>query len=336
MADNLTQTRLVRLASQIFGVDDPGVQVGVGQDDCAVVIINGTPLLLTCDLRNHRRYVEAYDPIDYREMGAFVVKQNCSDIYGSGGVPLFFLLAVVFPAEGINENQVVELFEGVREEAAKHGMKVVGGDTKEGTSLVVGGTVVGSLPGEPWLLSGARPGDQIFVSGQLGGVTAAIALLELARAEYRTSAIEVIRKADLKAECILALHAAGIRCGTDISDGLARSLHNIMRCSGVGVEIDAAAIPRHPITQLAAQEFDIDSQTFSFGYGGDFAFIVTAPPSLSDFIVAAGFTRIGLVNSSDIAEVQWNGERRILPDFGHDDFTGTAPGARFIAKWMSW
>ncbi|TPL96405.1 thiamine-monophosphate kinase [Mesorhizobium sp. B2-3-11] len=334
MPSELNQARLVGIAEHIFGDRHPLVVAGVGDDDCAVVTLNGQMLLLSCDLRNHRRYLETHAQLDFVEMGAFVVRQNCADIYGSGGVPLFLLLAVTLPGE-VSEAQVSQLFIGVRDEALKFGAVVVGGDTKEGSSLVVGCTIVGSVPGEPWLLSGARSGDDIYVSGPLGGVTAAIALLELAHdGEHRAMALDVMRSASIDARQIRLLEGIGIRCGTDISDGLARALYNIIRRSHVGFAVDATLVPRHPLTDLAGVRLGLDPKTFAFGYGGDFQFVVTAPSSLAKAVVAAGFQRIGVVTETVGAEVNWGGGRvSHLADFGHDDFIDISPGNRFVRHW---
>jgi thiamine-monophosphate kinase len=328
----VSQRAIVELARAMFATRDHTVSVGAGEDDCAIVLHGGRKLLISSDLRNHRRYIEVHSPTDFEEVGRFVVRQNVSDILGSGGYPRWFVLSVALPG-GIDLTDIKLLFTGVKEESLKFGMSVIGGDTKQGDSLTICGTIIGEVGREPWIMSAAVSGQDIWVSGELGGVTAAVCLLEHgSNGAVGDRARHILRDADIPLEKLRsAIAAAEVRCGTDISDGLGMALHNVMSKSGVGAKIECKFLPLHALVYEAASVFGIAPEQFAFGYGGDFQFLIFADVSQRRLLGELGFYRIGTSRPASVNEmVGCSTSLQTIPDFGFSDFSDESPGQKFI------
>jgi thiamine-monophosphate kinase len=328
----VSQRAIVELARAMFATRDHTVSVGAGEDDCAIILHEGSKLLISSDLRNHRRYIEVHGRIDFEEVGRFVVRQNVSDILGSGGYPRWFVLSVALPRE-IELTDIKLLFTGVKEEGVKFGVSVIGGDTKQGDSLTICGTIIGEVGREPWVMSAATSGQDIWVSGELGGVTAAVCLLEhSSNGPVGDRARHTLRDADIPLEKLLrAIAAAEVRCGTDISDGLGVALHNIMRKSRVGASVECGYLPLHSLVYEAARVFGIAPEQFAFGYGGDFQFLIFADVSQRRILGELGFSRIGASQPESVNEmVGCSTGLQTIPDFGFSDFSDESPGQKFI------
>jgi thiamine-monophosphate kinase len=328
----VSQRATVELARTMFATPDNTVSVGAGEDDCAIVLHEGSKLLISSDLRNHRRYIEVHSRTDFEEVGRFVVRQNVSDILGSGGYPRWFVLSVVLPG-AIDLSDIELLFTGVKKESDKFSMSVIGGDTKQGDSLTICGTIIGEVGREPWVMSAAVPGQDIWVSGELGGVTAAVCLLEHSpNSAAGDRARRILTDADIPLEKLQrAIAEAEVRCGTDISDGLGMALHNVMRKSGVGANIECKSLPLHSLVYEVANVFGITPEQFAFGYGGDFQFLIFADVSQRRLLGELGFCRIGASRPASVNEmVGCPTGLQTIPDFGFSDFSDESPGQKFI------
>ncbi|MCW5776132.1 MAG: thiamine-monophosphate kinase [Phycisphaeraceae bacterium] len=202
-----------------------GVLVGPG-DDCAVVRTpGGDELLLTVDQVVEGRHFEPGTPVDLVARKA--VARSISDIAAMGGVPAWGLAAGVLP-EGYEHGR--ELCEALHRWGLHWRCPIVGGDIATGPGpLTISVTVVGRMDGvEPVLRAGARPGDQLWLTGQVGGSLESGWHL---RFEPR---LEAGRN---------AARSALVHAMIDLSDGLGRDAARIGAASGVRLVIDAAKIP---------------------------------------------------------------------------------------------
>lgn len=215
--------------------DRSDVPVGPG-DDCAVVHQAGESMLITVD--------QLLDGVHFHlnEAGALRIgrksmARNLSDIAAMAGIPTFAVGSVALP-RGFDQALAEEMVRGRREISDTFDCPLVGGDVGSWDGpLAISITVMGK-PG-PWgpiLRSGARPGDVLCVTGQLGGAWRTDRHLEFTPrlAEAQALAGEY------------QLHAM-----IDLSDGLATDLGHICAASGCGARIDAAALPIHPDANLA-------------------------------------------------------------------------------------
>ena len=151
------------------------VVVGVG-DDVAVFRAAGERVILaTCDCQVAGRHflVDAVDPF---RLGRKCAAINLSDIASVGGMPTHFLVSLILPGE-LEIAFLDRLYEGLAEEAVRFGADVVGGNVSGGESLAIDLTLLGEArSSEVIRRDGARPGDQLWVVGELGAAAAGLAL----------------------------------------------------------------------------------------------------------------------------------------------------------------
>lgn len=238
-------------------------------DDAAVVEAPPGPLLLAADAVVAG--VDFTEDAPLEDVGYRAVLVNASDIAAMGGRPLHLLVTIVAPA-GVD---VLRIVDGIEAGARAHGVVVAGGDLS-GTSgpLVVSVAITGTVEdgGAPVLRSGACAGDGVFVSGPLGAAAAAGYRLG---PDWRPRA---------RLEAGVAARQAGATAMIDVSDGLAADLGHLLAASGVGVDLDLAAVP-------VAAGASLDQ---ALGGGDDYELIVTLP---ADAEVPEGLIRIGTVTA---------------------------------------
>ncbi|MGZ5847329.1 MAG: thiamine-phosphate kinase, partial [Ramlibacter sp.] len=147
-----------------------GVALGIG-DDCALLAPQpGMQLAVSCDLLlEGRHFLSTADP---ERLGHKALAVNLSDLAACGARPLAFTLALALPAA--DEQWLAPFARGLLALADAHGCALVGGDTTRGP-LAIGITIFGEVPaGQALLRSGARAGDDLYVSGTLGDARLAL------------------------------------------------------------------------------------------------------------------------------------------------------------------
>jgi thiamine-monophosphate kinase len=250
-----------------------GVAAGIG-DDCAILRVPaGHEALVTTDFSlegvHFRREWHSPEVVGHR-----CLARGVSDIAAMGGQPIAAFLSLALPGN-LPQAWVDGFLEGLLKLAHAFKASLAGGDTAESPGGILADiVVVGSAPkGTAIRRSGARPGDCIYVTGQLGGSAATLELLFSGR-KLRTQdhpqhfrpmpRIEIgrwLREKKLASAMI------------DISDGLSTDLSHICEESGVGAEILAGAISRSVIGK-PAQEVDLN---FALHGGDDYELLFTAP-----------------------------------------------------------
>jgi thiamine-monophosphate kinase len=209
-----------------------------------------------------------------RAIGHKALAVSLSDLAAMAARPEAAFVAVALPRTG-GDLLARGLHEGLAALAADHGVTLAGGDTNAWDGpLVVSVTALGSVaPGAAWRRDGARPGDLIVVTGACGG---SLLGRHLAVTPRCREALELARR--------FPVHAA-----IDISDGLSLDLARMMAASGVGAEIDLAAIPVHPdAVALAVREPGSGTPLdHALGDGEDFELLLTMPPAAAHAAVAA-------------------------------------------------
>jgi thiamine-monophosphate kinase len=214
------------------------IRLGIG-DDCAVLRPPASAdLLVTTDMLMDGRHFHL-DEAGPEAVGFKAMGVNLSDIAAMAGRPIAAVVAVALP----RHNAVAiahKLHAGMARAAAPHDVSLVGGDTNAWDGpLVICVTLLGESVGRgPVLRSGARPGDWIFVTGQLGGSLRGRHLRPAPRIDEA-----------LAINALVPIHAM-----IDISDGLASDLGHILEESGgLGAVLDEAAIPIHPDADEASR-----------------------------------------------------------------------------------
>ncbi|WP_373783985.1 thiamine-phosphate kinase [Delftia acidovorans] len=295
--------------------------LGVG-DDCALLApAPGMQLAVSSDMLVEGRHFFA--DVDPRLLGHKCLAVNLSDLAACGARPLAFTLALSLPRADAAWTEAFAA--GLLALADAHGCELVGGDTTQGP-LNICITVFGEVPpGQALLRSGARAGDDIWVSGSLGDARLALeALLGHTTLPPGTLAAARQRLEAPTPRVALGQALRGIASSAlDVSDGLLGDLGHILAQSRVGASLDTRLITplldagRH--TPLA---IDLLHQCTLSG-GDDYELCFTAPADRRDAVQAAGrdsatrVTRIGCIEEQP-------GLRLIGPD-----------GAAMAPRWTS-
>lgn len=306
------------------GRADRRVVAGVNEDDCAVLDWPEGLLVVTTDFLNARPIALELKIGDLRTLGRLVVAANLSDLCGSGATPRALLIGVTMPRES-SPRDFRRLMGGVRYEAARWGVPVVGGDTKLGNSLALLGVAVGSAASRKnlYLKNTARAGDLVWVSGPIGSCNAAV--LGLKEGGYSKAWASWAKRALTAPNVPIGLSRAMAdsrlgRGGIDISDGLGADLLRLCTASGVGAVVDVEGIPVEPPVLQVARRHRLPEWAYAFGVGGDFQFLVTTSPRSRREVEAFGFRCIGHITGDRSLKLRLrSGVTRTMPTSGHRD-----------------
>lgn len=300
------------------------VVAGVNDDDCAVLKWNGHYLVATTDFLNANPIALELGVGDMWDLGRLVVASNLSDLCGSGALPIALLIGVTLPHTA-TVAEFKQLMRGVKFESDRHGVPVVGGDSKLGKCRALHGVAIGSAQSRRnlFLKNGAKPGDVLWVSGNLGSVAAAV--WGYGRADLSPKWKAWARKAlliprlPLKASQKISACALG-HGGTDISDGFGADLLDMCEASSVGAIVNVAMIPTVPEVKRAARIANVSAWRFAFASGGDFQFIVTTAKSAREKMKRFGLREIGEITKGRRLGLRSpDGEVIELPTKGHRD-----------------
>lgn len=278
--------------------------LGVG-DDCALLAPRpGMQLAVSSDmLVEGRHFLSTVDPA---RLGHKALAVNLSDLAACGAAPLAFTLALSLPSA--DEAWLAGFSRGLFALADAHGCELVGGDTTRGP-LNICITVFGEVaPARALLRSGARAGDDIWVSGSLGDARLA---LEAFRGHVSLPQ-DVFDAARLRMEMptprvALGQALAGIATSAiDISDGLLGDLQHVLAASGVGAVVDVQdtidLIAASGYLSSARGLFDAQFlRALALCGGDDYELAFTAPPACRDQVDAAA--RISATKCSRIGRI---------------------------------
>jgi len=235
---------------------------GVGDDaallrtDAAAELAVATDMLL-----EGRHFAKGAEP---RALGHKALAVNLSDMAAMGATPRWATLALALPHA--NEDWIAAFADGFYALAERFDVDLIGGDTTRGP-LTICVAILGEVPaGLALMRSGARPGDDIWVSGELGG--AAYALHDAGNAAAALRLRQPEPRVELGQRLRGIAHAA-----IDVSDGFAQDLGHILERSGVGAVVHYALLPKFSCDDAQLQ------QRCVLAGGDDYELLFTAPQS---------------------------------------------------------
>jgi thiamine-monophosphate kinase len=311
----LTEKKLIqRIRRSAQGGES--VITGIG-DDCAVLRVPpGHELLVTTDftIENVHFRRDWHRP---ELVGRRCLTRGLSDIAAMGGEPraAFLSLAV---ASDVPKKWVDRFLKGLLDFAFEFKVPLAGGDTAQSPAGIQADIViVGSAPkGKAILRSGAKAGDQIYVTGELGG--AAATLEDLAKpmgAKYFRQINPLPRLA--VGQWLRQNGAASAMI--DLSDGLSTDLEHICQESRVGAEIEAEAIPRACVG--AGKKKNRVGIDLALHGGEDYELLFTSPKAIPAKIAGVKVTRIGrTTQSAGMKLIAADGKGRSLKPGGWEHF----------------
>lgn len=273
------------LIARYFTRPTTHTELGVGDDGALLRPAAGMSLVVSTDMLVEGTHF--LPGADAEDLGWKTLAVNVSDLAAMGATPRWAVLAVALPQA--REAWVAAYCRGLFACADAYGVDLVGGDTTRGP-LNICATVMGEAPvGQALLRSGARAGDEIWVSGSPG-----LAALGLAHSQGRC-----ILSEPALTDCLAALHrptprvALGLAlrgiasAAIDVSDGLLADLGHILERSGVGAELELESMPR--AASVAAPERALAEDCLLCG-GDDYELLFTAPAASHDLLLALSAT----------------------------------------------
>lgn len=340
---DLTEGELVARIQKRLPPAPAWMIVGIG-DDAAVVEPERNRLeVLSVDaLIDGVHFDRVFTPavaIGHRAMAA-----NLSDLAAMGAKPRLALLSLALP-QALAVTDFDAMIDGLVALAARHRLHVAGGNlTRSPGPLVIDVTITGTVkPRRALLRAGARPGDELYVSGTIG---AAAAGLQMLRSNTRAAmdvdgATEVQRRLDterssasaaanscierylypeprVRLGSILGRSRAASAC-VDSSDGLADAVRQIADASGVGAVIDAGALPIDLEARHWFESRGADALEDAITGGDDYELIAAVPPRTRRRLVAAlrhggvPLTRIGICTADRAIVLRTGGDVRPMP-----------------------
>ncbi|MET0557871.1 MAG: thiamine-phosphate kinase [Solirubrobacterales bacterium] len=287
---------------------DPGPRVRLGSGDDAAVTVPGGATATSVDALvegvHFRRGIASLAQIGHKALATAL-----SDLAAMGAEPGEAYVVVGLP-EDLDEDDCLRLADGILELAAQTGTTLAGGDVTRAPVLTLAVTVVGHAATAEDFVSrgGARPGDGLVLTGELGGAAAGLILLEepALAAGLPGDVAERLRRRQLEPAPRLAsgraLAALGARAMIDLSDGLGGDAAHLAAASGVRLEIDAATLPLAAGLAEVAVAAGADPLRLAASGGEDYELLAALPAEQLDrasaHLAAAGeaaLTRIGRV-----------------------------------------
>jgi thiamine-monophosphate kinase len=302
--------------------------VGIG-DDAAVVEPerNRVEVLSVDAIVEGVHFDRAFTPPD--AIGHRALAVNLSDLAAMGADPRLALLSLALP-DALALADFDAIVGGLAALARRYRVHVAGGNlTRSPGPLVIDVTVAGSVKRRRALLrSGARAGDELYVSGTIGAAAAGLQMLrardKLATTED-TSCIQhyLYPEPRVRLGSLLGRNRAASAC-MDLSDGLADAVRQVAEASGVGAAIDAGALPIDPAARRWFEQCGVDGVHEALAGGDDYELLVAVRPRTRRRLAAAHrhgdvpLTRVGTCTADRALVVRRSGADEPLPHgFSH-------------------
>lgn len=294
----------------------PDLVQGIGDDAAVYRVGGGRVHVVTTDaLVEGVHFDRAFTPLRY--LGWKAVAVNVSDVVAMNARPLYATVTLGLP-NNVSVEGVEALYAGAAEACARYGLAVVGGDTTASPRLVVSVTVIGEADEDEVVYrSGARPGDLLCVTGDLGSAAAGLKVLLAGKSSHerggtgdgadeggpqpdlRDFAYVVERQLypQARLDRVSGWREKGVRPTAliDVSDGLASEVHHVCRASGVGAVVEIGLVPVHVQTFRAAERFGERPEAWALYGGEDYELLFALAPSDAERLDADTFAVVGQV-----------------------------------------
>ncbi len=265
-----------------------GVVVGSGDDAAVLEVPAGQQVVATCDGLVEGVHFRL-DWCSPRDVGHKALAVNLSDLAAMGAEPWVAVVSLFLPGEATLAT-VDGLVDGLGALAAAAGLAVVGGNISASSGgLALDVTALGLVDaGRATLRSGARPGDLLLVTGELGAAAAGLQLLEAWGGTRPAGGLldavaESLVQAQLTPvprvrEALAAAATGAVRAAIDLSDGLAADLGHLTEASGVGAVVRQDDLPVPEALWRAADLLSVDAMDWVLHGGEDYQLLLAVEP----------------------------------------------------------
>lgn len=284
----LGELGLVERIRQASAPANPDTVAGIGDDAAALDPAGKIVVAATDTMTEGVHFDLTYFPLEH--LGYKAASMALSDIYAMNAQPRQLLVSVALSAK-FGVEHVDALYDGIRRACRRHGADLAGGDTTASANgLAITVTALGLAdPGHLVRRSGARPGDLVYVSGDLGSAFLGLKLLEREKRVLQAGPgarpalegyehlVEKQLKPEARRDTIEALRQAGVlpTAMIDVSEGLASDLRHLARASGAGFRVYDEKIPIHPQSDALCDEFRIAPTAPALNGGEDLELLFT-------------------------------------------------------------
>ncbi|MCF8238521.1 MAG: thiamine-phosphate kinase [Saprospiraceae bacterium] len=284
---------LIDRLTKPFTPNQPTTIKGVG-DDAAVLDTGGDQFTLvsTDMLVEGIHFDMMYTPLKHLGYKAVVV--NLSDIYAMNGKPSHITVSLGI-SNRFSVEALEELYAGIQLACETYDVDLIGGDTTSSNKgLIISITALGSVDKDKVVYrSGAKVGDLICITGDLGAAYLGLQLMEREKQLYldqpdiqpdledQKYLIGRQLKPEARKDMIAAFAQNSLKPTSmiDISDGLASELFHIGKQSGVGAYLEESGIPMHQDAKMMALKFQMDPTTCALSGGEDYELLFTIDPA---------------------------------------------------------
>jgi thiamine-monophosphate kinase len=310
----MNEFEIIRRISGTLPPAPPEVLVPIG-DDCAVLRLGDRIWVAASDMLVSGHHFRDWAMPE--DAGYKAVAVNVSDVAAMGGTPRFVLASGGAP----DPEATLRCMRGVLEACGEFGVYPLGGDTTRAGALTVDVAILGELDAPPVLRSGARPGDLLAVTGELGASAAGLLALE-SGASGPERLVEKHLRPTPRVEAGRAAARIGVGAMIDLSDGIASDAGHVCERSGVGCRVDLDLLPVAEDTRSFLASLGHDPVAVAATGGEDYELLICAPEIVLQALaesVEVPVTRIGEVTDGGGA-VFWRGGEVVEGLSGWDHF----------------
>ena len=287
-------------------------------DDCAVIKLSKSKFFVVTTDTSLLGPHFSKDYLPY-EIGYKSLATNLSDIAAMGCNPLYIFMAITIP--NLNSSWIKSFYRGVKKLTTKYNVALIGGDTNKGP-LSISIQVIGVNKNKILYRSGAKPGDDIYVSGDLGSARSALMLKNIKKKKnVFLSLKKYLHLPTPRVELGLGISKFATSC-IDISDGLAKDMSNIIKESKCGANIFLDKIPYKSIIEKTLPKNKLYEAII--GGGEDYELCFTANSKDSRKIKYLSkkhnikITKIGIISKRDLKYYNYDKEVKVnLKGFDH-------------------
>jgi len=265
------------LVKQLTELIDCSAELCPGADDCSAIALDDDYLVVTTDMLHK----ETHFPREMSgyQIGWMATAATLSDIAAMGAAPLGVTMALGIPRE-TDVTFALDVMRGCNACCTRHGTSLIGGDTDEHDEVTLVGAAIGRVGRDKMLTrAGAKPGDVVCVTGELGLAAAGVRMLldrRYADHPLRESALKKLFEPDPRLGYGQALAASGAASALiDTSDGLSLSLYELSIASKCGFRLFAADLPISNAAKSVSTDRS-DELTLAIYRGGDYELLFTA------------------------------------------------------------
>ncbi len=239
-------------------------------DDAAEIDIGKEYFIITTDSISQKSHMP--NGASFESVGYFFAALNLSDIAAMGGKAKYFMTAFTLPKKmSIKDLKSIE--KGMKRCLDKYGVRIIGGDLKQGSELNLAGIAIGAVSKKNILRrKGMKAGDLVCVTGSLGKNAAGYYMWKNNGAK-RWAELLIEIEPRIKEGQFIALH--GATSAIDLSDGVFSALSQLSRFNKLGFEIDLSKVPVHKEAKDANMKLGINIEDLALNFGGEYELLFT-------------------------------------------------------------